>query len=140
MLGADGVLMGTRFWATQEALIPDAAKAKVLKATGDETIRTSVYDIVRQRFWPPGYTGRQMRNEFIEKWQGHERELAGVHANELLKVEEASESGDFETANVTVGESIGLIHDIPKAGDLINRMVAEASARIAKFAPQSVAA
>ena len=51
MLGADGVLMGTRFWATQEALVPDAAKAKVLQATGDETIRTSVYDIVRQRFW-----------------------------------------------------------------------------------------
>jgi nitronate monooxygenase len=48
MLGADGVLMGTRFWATQEALVPDAAKAKVLQATGDETIRTSVYDIVRQ--------------------------------------------------------------------------------------------
>jgi nitronate monooxygenase len=40
--------MGTRFWATQEALVPDAAKAKVLQATGDETIRTSVYDIVRQ--------------------------------------------------------------------------------------------
>jgi nitronate monooxygenase len=81
-----------------------------------------------------------MRIEFIEKWPRHERELAGVDANELLKVEGASESGDFEIANVTVGESIGLIHDIPKAGDLINRMVAEASARIAKFAPQSVAA
>jgi len=140
MLGADGVLVGTRFWATQEALIPDAAKAKVLEATGDETVRRSVYDIVRQRFWPPGYTGRLMRNEFIEKWQGHERELAGVHADELQKVEKASESDDFDTANVTVGESIGLIHDIPKAGDLINRMIVEASVSFAKFAPQSVAA
>src|SRR5580658_6707630 len=45
MLGADGVLLGTRFFATQEALIPDAAKRKVVAATGDETIRTSVYDI-----------------------------------------------------------------------------------------------
>jgi nitronate monooxygenase len=132
--------MGTRFWATQEALVPDAAKAKVLQATGDETIRTSVYDIVRQRFWPPGYTGRLMRNEFIEKWQGHEKALAGVHANELEKVEKASGTGDFDTANVTVGESIGLIHDIPKAGDLINRIVVEATARLTKFAPHSVAA
>jgi nitronate monooxygenase len=140
MLGADGVLMGTRFWATQEALVPDAAKARVLQATGDETIRTSVYDIVRQRFWPPGYTGRLMRNEFIEKWQGHEKALAGVHANELEKVEKASGTGDFDTANVTVGESIGLIHDIPKAGDLINRIVVEATARLTKFAPHSVAA
>jgi nitronate monooxygenase len=140
MLGADGVLMGTRFWATQEARIPDAAKLKVLAATGDETLRTSVYDIVRQRFWPPGYTGRLMRNDFIEKWQGHEKELARVHGDELRKVEEALKADDFDTANVTVGESIGLIHDIPKAADLINRTVAEASARLAKFAPASVVA
>jgi nitronate monooxygenase len=135
MLGADGVLMGTRFWATQEALIPDAAKAKVVAATGDETIRTSVYDIVRGRIWPPGYTGRLMRNDFIEKWQGREKELAHVHEEELRKVEEAQKSDDFETANVTVGETIGLVHDIPKAGDLINRIVAEASDRLMNFAP-----
>ncbi|MGB6399759.1 MAG: nitronate monooxygenase [Bradyrhizobium sp.] len=135
MLGADGVLMGTRFWATQEALIPDAAKVKVLAATGDETIRTSVYDIVRGRIWPPGYAGRLMRNDFIEKWQGREKELAQVHEEELRKVEEAQKSDDFETANVTVGETIGLVHDIPKAGDLINRIVAEASDRLMRFAP-----
>jgi nitronate monooxygenase len=135
MLGADGVLMGTRFWATQEALIPDAAKAKVLAATGDETIRTSVYDIVHGRIWPPGYTGRLMRNDFIEKWQGREEELAQVHGEELRKVEEAQKSDDFETANVTVGETIGLVHDIPKAGDLVNRIVAEASDRLINFAP-----
>ncbi|HLQ93928.1 MAG TPA: nitronate monooxygenase, partial [Xanthobacteraceae bacterium] len=135
MLGADGVLMGTRFWATQEALIPDAAKAKVVAATGDETIRTSVYDVVRGRIWPPGYTGRLMRNDFIEKWQGREKELAQVHGEELRKVEEAQTFDDFETANVTVGETIGLVHDIPKAGDLVNRIVAEASDRLMKFAP-----
>jgi nitronate monooxygenase len=135
MLGADGVLMGTRFWATQEALIPDAAKAKVVAATGDETIRTSVYDVVRGRVWPPGYTGRLMRNDFIEKWHGREKELAQVHGEELRKVEEAQTFDDFETANVTVGETIGLVHDIPKAGDLVNRIVAEASDRLMKFAP-----
>ena len=135
MLGADGVLMGTRFWATQEALIPDAAKAKVLAATGDETIRTSVYDIVRGRNWPPGYTARLMRNDFIQKWLGREKELAQVHGEELRKVEGAQKSGDFETANVTVGETIGLVHDIPKVGDLINRIVAEASDRLMRFAP-----
>jgi adenylate cyclase len=89
MLGADGVLMGTRFWATQEALIPDAAKAIVLEATGDETIRTRVYDVVRGRVWPPGYTGRLMRNDFIVRWQGRETELAQVHGEQLRKVEEA---------------------------------------------------
>jgi nitronate monooxygenase len=50
MLGADGVLMGTRFYATQEALFPAAAKAKVITATGDETVRTRVYDIANNRY------------------------------------------------------------------------------------------
>jgi nitronate monooxygenase len=128
-------LMGTRFWATQEALIPDAAKAKVVAATGEETIRTSVYDIVRGRNWPPGYTGRVIRNDFVEKWIGREKELAAVRADEIRKIENALQTGDFETANVTVGETIGLVHDIPKAGDLIHRIVAEASDRLMKFAP-----
>src|SRR5258707_14786540 len=70
MLGAEGVLMGSRFGATQEALIHPNAKAKVLAASGDETIRTSVYDIVSQRASPEGYTGRLVKNECIEKGHG----------------------------------------------------------------------
>jgi nitronate monooxygenase len=85
MLGADGVLMGTRFYATQEALVPAQAKAAVVAATGDETVRTIVYDIVNNRFWPPGYTGRLVANEFVQKWQGHEKELAQVREAEFQK-------------------------------------------------------
>ncbi|MBV8281960.1 MAG: nitronate monooxygenase [Candidatus Eremiobacteraeota bacterium] len=140
MLGADGVLMGTRFYGTQEALVPAQAKAAVVAATGDETVRTSVYDIANNKSWPPGYTGRVVRNEFVEKWHGREKELAGVRAEELKKVQHAFASGDFDVGNVTVGEAIGLVHDIPKAGDLINRIVAEASARLVKFAPALIAA
>jgi nitronate monooxygenase len=39
-----------------------------------------------------------MRNEFIEKWHGHENELADVRADELKKIEKALEADDFETA------------------------------------------
>ncbi len=135
MLGADGVLMGSRFWATREALIPEAAKVKVLAASGDETIRTSVYDIVRRSPWPEGYTGRLMRNGFIEKWHGREDELGAMRGEELAKVETAWSSGDFETANVTVGESIGLIDDLPSAGVLVERVAAQARERLSTFAP-----
>ena len=86
MLGADGALLGTRFWATQEALIHPSAKARILAATGDETVRTSVYDIVRNRAWPAEYTGRLMRNRFIETWHGREDELRGLAAEEREKV------------------------------------------------------
>jgi nitronate monooxygenase len=132
MLGADGVLMGTRFWATQEAIIHPAAKARVVAASGDETIRTSVYDVVRQRDWPAGYTGRLMKNEFIEEWHGREVELASIQKDELRKVEAAYEAGDYDIANVTVGESIGLVSDVPRAGDLVRRISAEATARLSQ--------
>lgn len=52
MLGADGVLMGSRFWATREALIDPNAKARVTQARGSQTIRNYVYDIVRGKAWP----------------------------------------------------------------------------------------
>ena len=126
MLGADGALMGTRFWATAEAAIPEAAKRKILPATGDETIRTSVYDIVKRRDWPGGLTGRNLRNGFIERWHGRERELLAIRGEELPKVTEAWDGDDFETANVTVGEGIGLIDDLPDAGEIVRRTVRQA--------------
>lgn len=131
MLGADGALLGTRFWATQEALIHPAAKARVVAATGDETVRTSVYDIVRNRAWPPAYTGRLMRNRFIETWHGREDELRNLVGAERERVESADRSGDYDVSNVTVGEAIGLVRDLPAAGDLVARLAAETEARLA---------
>lgn len=130
MLGADGALLGTRFWATQEALIHPAAKDRVVAATGDETVRTSVYDIVRNRPWPAEYTGRLMRNRFIETWHGREDELRGLAVEEREKVEAADRSGDYDVSNVTVGEAIGLVQDLPPAGELVARLAAEAEARL----------
>ena len=49
MLGATGVLVGTRFCATQESLMPDEAKERALEATGDETLQSSVVDILRDK-------------------------------------------------------------------------------------------
>jgi nitronate monooxygenase len=140
MLGAEGVLMGSRFWATQESLVHANAKARVVAATGDETIRTSVYDIVRQKAWPAGYTGRLMRNDFIEKWHGQEEKLRAMQADELVKVENAAKNGDYDVANVTVGESIGMIRDLPRAGDVVRRIVDEASACLSKCAPACISA
>ncbi|TNC04974.1 nitronate monooxygenase [Methylobacterium terricola] len=139
MLGADGVLIGTRFWATQEALIHPAAKARVVAATGDETVRTSVYDIVRNRAWPPEYTGRLMRNRFIETWHGREEELRSLVGAERERVEAADRRGDYEVSNVTVGEAIGLVRDLPPAGELVERLAVEAEVRLASVARHTLA-
>ena len=132
MLGADGVLMGTRFWATQEALIHPAAMQKVLAARGDETVRTSVYDIARARDWPEEYTGRLMVNDFIRRWHGQEEALKQIQSAEKAAIEQAYSSGDYEYANVTVGQAIGLIRDIPSAKEVVERTAEQAERLLEK--------
>ncbi|WP_457105510.1 NAD(P)H-dependent flavin oxidoreductase [Methylobacterium sp. P5_C11] len=139
-LGADGVLMGTRFWATREALIHPAAKERVLAATGDDTVRTQVYDIARQRPWPAPYTGRLLRNAFIETWHGREAELRAAAAARRQDVEEADAAGDYDVANVTVGEAVGLIEDLPGAGDVVRRIAEAAEAAILRTCGRIAAA
>lgn len=119
MLGADGVLMGTRFWATQEALIHRHAQQRVVEAKGGQTLRTSVYDIARGRDWPAEYTGRLLVNDFIRQWHGREDELRAVQAEERVRVESGYEAGDCDTGNVTVGQAVGLVHDIPTAASVV---------------------
>ncbi len=133
MLGADGVVLGTRFWASREALIPAAAQDRILPATGDETIRTRVYDIVKRKAWPVPYTGRQMKNAFVERWHGREDELADLREGEFVKLTAALETDDFDTANVTVGETIGLIRDVPSAGEIVRRTAAEAEVALQRY-------
>ena len=76
MLGAQGALIGTRFYASAEALGHPAAKQRIAAAVGDRTRRTTVFDIVRRIGWPSAITGRALHNRFIERWHGHEHELA----------------------------------------------------------------
>ncbi len=48
MLGAEGVLVGTRLWASEEALVHPDHHAAILATGGDGTIRSSTPDIARQ--------------------------------------------------------------------------------------------
>jgi len=51
---------------------------------------------------------------------------------ELARVEAASDTGDYDTANVTVGEAVGLINDLPSASEIVRRTVAEAQACLSR--------
>ena len=64
MLGAAGVLMGTRFYAADESLAHPAAKARLVAGSGDNTFRTTVFDQARGVDWPTHYTGRALANAF----------------------------------------------------------------------------
>ena len=126
MLGAEGVLMGTRFYASRQSAVHDEGKRRLVAATGDDTVRGSVIDIVRGKDWPPAYNIRTMRNAFSDKWHGREADLKRSLDVETPRYMAARAAGDFDTAFVVSGEAIGLIHDLPDAGEIVVRTVAQA--------------
>ncbi len=126
MLGAAGVLVGTRFWATPEALGSDAAKSLLTRAVGDDTLRTRVFDTVREIDWPDGYSGRAIANAFTARWHGKDADLA----RQLGEVRDvwwnAQRSQDLSQAVVFAGEGLDLIRDIQPAGDIVRRIAGDA--------------
>ena len=131
MLGADGVLMGTRFFASQEAAALAGAKDRIVAASGDATIRSVLFDIARRNVWPAPYTGRVLANRFTERWRGREVELLQKQTEEATRYDAARAAGDFDTAAVIAGEAVDLIGDIPSAGEIVERVATEAEALLA---------
>ena len=125
MLGAEGVLMGTRFYASQEADGHPEAKRRIVEARGGQTVRSVVFDLSRRIRWPAPYTGRLLRNRHAETWLGRENELEARMEEVGREYAAAREHGDFNVAGVIAGESCALIHDIPPAGEIVERVRAE---------------
>jgi nitronate monooxygenase len=127
MLGADGVLIGSRLWATTESLAAQGAKTLAIHTNGDGTARSEVFDILRRKNWPAPYDFRAIRNDLHRSL---ETDMAGLKTNpETARADYDAgvKAGDFTRAHATVGEAVGLIADIPNAADLIVRLTREAS-------------
>lgn len=137
MLGASGVAVGTRFYATVEAAGFDAAKQRIVAASGDDSMRSVVFDISRRNVWPAPFTGRCLQNEHLRRWAGREVDLLRAMGVEGERYAAARAAGDFDTAAVIAGEASGLIHDIAPAAEIVDRMVREAVALL-RNAPGSV--
>lgn len=127
MLGADGVLVGTRFYASREAAGVQAAKNRMVMATGDRTVRGIIFDIARRNVWPAPYSGRVLRNDFSEKWHGRETDLLQQQDKEAERFAAARAAGDFDTAAVIAGEVVDLIADVPPAAEIVERMMTTAT-------------
>jgi nitronate monooxygenase len=130
MLGADGALLGTRFYASAEALGSDLAKQRIVAAHGDETARTRVFDVVRKLGWPEANTGRALRNRFLERWDGRERELRAALEVEYPAYQQALGHADFDTAVVWAGEGIDLVRSVERASTLVAQICAEAAIQL----------
>ncbi|HXT05762.1 MAG TPA: nitronate monooxygenase [Roseiarcus sp.] len=139
LLGADGVLIGTRLWASAEALVHRRHHEAIIAADGDATIRTRVADIARQLAWPSGFTARIRRNAFTERWSGDEALLEANVAAESVRYRQASAEGDPDNAAVWFGESAGVIAAIEPASIILEGMARQAALRLAGAAAEVVA-
>ena len=130
-LGAEGVMMASRFIATKECEVHDNIKQELIRRQEFDTV---IYGK------SIGLQGRGLKSKVLEEVLAIEARHGGFE--ELIpllsgqKVKEAWETGDVNYAPLMVGQSIGLINDIPTCQELMERMAAEAkacSARVAKL-------
>jgi nitronate monooxygenase len=131
MFGAAGVLLGTRFYASVECDGAEEAKKRICAAASGSTVRSIVFDLSRNNVWPAPFNGRCLVNDHARRWLGREVELMQNVASVAADYAAARAAGNFDIAAVIAGEAVGLIHDIPLAGEIVERIVTEAEQVIA---------
>lgn len=126
-LGAEGVNMGTRFCATQEAPIHENIKRALVNATERDTnlIFTTLHN-----------TGRVLKNVVSDEVVAMEHRPGGCKFEDIRHLvigargRAALESGDTSGGLIWAGQTVGLINDIPTCSELIARIVAECRERL----------
>ena len=127
MLGAEGVMMATRFMATRECEIHEIIKQELVKRQENDT--TLIYKSL-------GLQARALKNKNVA--QVMELEKRGAGFEEMLplmtgeRINQAWEKGDVDYAPMMVGQSVGLVHDIPTCAELMERMASEMRERLAE--------
>lgn len=132
VLGADGVLVGTRFWATAEALTPKPHTDKAIKVTGDATIRTKTIDALRGVPWPKEYSFRFLKNKLTDEWSDREREAFDAYGTMSAQYARARAENDLDTVAVVCGEGVGLVNSRPTAASVVKSMTAQAEKTLRK--------
>jgi nitronate monooxygenase len=119
-LGASGVALGTAYYATNEALDTPEAKQRLVEATGDETVRGIVYDLIRGPEWPAEFSGRSIRTKLTDQWTGKENELRG-NTTEAQRHDKAAKENDMSIRVVWAGEGLDAINTIVPAAEVSQR-------------------
>jgi NAD(P)H-dependent flavin oxidoreductase YrpB (nitropropane dioxygenase family) len=134
-LGAEGILLGTRFLATVESPLHPNFKQAIVDSDGHDTQLSEIPDIAAGLVWPGAMT-RSRRNRFVERWAGREWALRQARAEAIVKLRAARESGDVDEGPLSMGQDAGLIHDIPRAADIVTRIAQEAEEILTRKLPR----
>jgi NAD(P)H-dependent flavin oxidoreductase YrpB (nitropropane dioxygenase family) len=131
MLGAEGVLLGTRFLATPEAPLPDSYKEAICQSEGHDTLLTEIPDIAAAQVWP-GAFARALRTRFIEEFIGREDEVRRRRTELMGRIRRARELGDVDNGSLLIGQDAGLISSVEPAASIVERIVREAEELLAQ--------
>lgn len=126
-MGAEGMNMGTRFIATQEAPVHENVKQAIVAASELDT---------RLVMRPLRNTERVLNNEAVERILEKEKELGGDITFDDIREEVAGVyprimmNGEMDLGAWSCGMVAGLIHDIPTCEELVSRIMKDADALI----------
>ena len=137
-LGADGVLLGTRFLATDESPIAKGFKQAIVESDGHDTIVTDIPDVANGQVWPGAYV-RVRRNRFIEEWIGREGELRRRRVEVAAQLREAAKAGDPDRGAIMLGQTAGLIDRVEPAVDLVRQIASDAESILRDRLPRLLA-
>ena len=125
--GAAGVVVGTRLYASHEALDTDAAKARLVASS--VTRRTTVFDLVRGPIWPAGHSGRAIVNSTVERWHGRQAALRRDLDTQRRHYRQAVAADDTDVRVVWAGTGVSRIHDILPAGEIVRTIAGSDAAQ-----------
>jgi len=135
-LGADGAVMGTRLLATPEANAHAAYKAKLVAASEEDTVRTVLFG----NGWPHS-PHRTLRTPFVSEWVDRESETQDSRPEEPLVARtviagtetpvqrfvsippNAHATGEIESMALLAGQSVGLVHEVRPAAEIVRETV-----------------
>jgi len=130
-LGADGVVMGTRFLCAHEVTVPDLYRQAVLKASdgGQSTVRGKIFDQLKgPNIWPTLYDGRSVVSESYADWKsGLSIEQIQARHAEAIKLPDGgfgASAGEGRAA-IWAGTAVGLVNDVQTAGQIVKSVRAE---------------
>jgi nitronate monooxygenase len=119
-LGAAGILIGTRFVATREAMAPEFWKKRLIESDATATTLTDVFS---------GLWARGLRNRFSEEYRASGAPVLPPLVQRAAAQDVYNAAGKQQEAELFVmwsGQSVGLIHDLPGAADVVQTIVREA--------------
>ena len=143
--GAQGVSLGTRFVASDEAWLHPAYKLRIVQSTAKDTVYNELYDV-----WWPNAPHRTLRNKAFAEWEAAGRPPPGSRPGEGTSIGTRTLStgevidwpryavgsaspdfdGDIEYAPLWAGESCTVVNDIKPAGEIVRDLVREAEAAL----------